>query len=438
MKLSAAAVVSGVYSGLSCFLDAAAFSTVVFLPAALPLDIGIQHALLGFVLMQGVMCAVSPAGKILTPVSYEVMPFLAKFASIAKKALPAAAPAGALLTTVLAGSMLVNAVAAAACALLSLLPIGGSIEKLLPPALQAGLFSAIGWGLYSLSFETLMIDGFPFSPQLLEWSAARLYLPAHVLGIGLWLASRRTSHPALFPGFVIGVAALTHGVRLATGTSLAQAQESHWLMAATAGRPCTILWSAAYDAPAVQWGVLMSAEALKELVCAALFGPVVNTLLNLVLIGPVIEESVQLPSELRAHAAGLAATALGGGYANYIAVSNTAIHRKCGGIERISCACAAAVAALFFFVHPLFAVVGYVPTLVVAAICVYIGVDFLWDNLVVALYANGFGASLASWAVLIVCLAQDMLWGVLLGVAGFQIYAALFAPKAQAAAKKKD
>lgn len=33
-------------------------------------------------------------------------------------------------------------------------------------------------------------------------------------------------------------------------------------------------------------------------------------------------------------------------------------------------------------VHPLFVVVGYVPTLVVAAICVYIGVDFLWDNLV--------------------------------------------------------
>ena len=119
-KLSTAAIVSGVYSGLSCFLDAAAFSTVVFLPAALPLDVGIQHALLGFVLMQGVICAISPAGTILTPVSYEVMPFLAKFATLAKKAMPKAAPAGALLSTVLAGSMLVNATAAAACLLLSL------------------------------------------------------------------------------------------------------------------------------------------------------------------------------------------------------------------------------------------------------------------------------------------------------------------------------
>ena len=42
----------------------------------------------------------------------------------------------------------------------------------------------------------------------------------------------------------------------------------------------------------------------------------------------------------------------------------------------------ALVAALFFAVHPLFVVVGYVPTLLAAATCVYIGVDFLWDNLV--------------------------------------------------------
>ena len=171
---------------------------------------------------------------------------------------------------------------------------------------------------------------------------------------------------------------------------------------------------------------------------AVLFGPVVNTLLNLVLIGPVIERRVELPAELAAHAAGLGATALGGGYANYIAVSNTAIHRKCGGVDRASCLCSAAVAALFFFVHPLFAVVGYVPTLVVAAICVYIGCDFLWDNLVDALLTNGLRASLASWAVLALCLAKDMLWGVLLGVAAFQLHARLLAPAPpKAAATKK-
>ena len=105
----------------------------------------------------------------------------------------------------------------------------------------------------------------------------------------------------------------------------------------------------------------------------------------------------QLPRELMAHGAGALATAVGGGYSNYIAVSNTAIHRKCGGRDKRSCFCAAAVALGFFLVHPLFVVVGYVPTLVVAATCVYIGIDFLWDNLV----APGVSLSaLSSWAVL--------------------------------------
>ena len=35
----------GLYTGLSVFLDGAAFATVVFGPAGLPLDVGIQHVL---------------------------------------------------------------------------------------------------------------------------------------------------------------------------------------------------------------------------------------------------------------------------------------------------------------------------------------------------------------------------------------------------------
>ena len=64
---------------------------------------------------------------------------------------------------------------------------------------------------------------------------------------------------------------------------------------------------------------------------------------------------------------------------------------------------------------------GYVPTLVIAAIiCVYIGADFLWDNLVTAAAQNGAAAAAGSVAVLALCVHKDMLWGSLLGVAGFQ------------------
>lgn len=81
---------------------------------------------------------------------------------------------------------------------------------------------------------------------------------------------------------------------------------------------------------------------------------------------------------------------------------------------------AASLALLFFLVHPLFVIVGYVPTLVVAAICIYIGIDFLWDHLVVP------GLSVraaASWVVLSICLYNDMLTGVVVGMIGFQAVA---------------
>ena len=112
------------------------------------------------------------------------------------------------------------------------------------------------------------------------------------------------------------------------------------------------------------------------------------------LVGPVIEEAPDTSQELRAHAAGSLAAAVGGGYSNYVAVSNTAIHIKCGGRTKASCYVGALVAALFFCVHPLFIVVGYVPTLLAAATCVYIGIDFLWDNLV----RSGLGRGLVTEA----------------------------------------
>ena len=96
----------------------------------------------------------------------------------------------------------------------------------------------------------------------------------------------------------------------------------------------------------VQWKLLLRPDALYKLASATLFGPVISTVLNLLLVGPVIEEAPDTSRELRAHAAGSLAAAVGGGYSNYLAVSNTAIHIKCGGRTKASCYVGALVAAL--------------------------------------------------------------------------------------------
>ena len=73
-----------------------------------------------------------------------------------------------------------------------------------------------------------------------------------------------------------------HSVRIATGTSIGAARAGGWLMAEAAGEPCTKLWQAMAPA-AIRWDVMFSGEALKQLLCAALFGPLVNTVLNFLL-----------------------------------------------------------------------------------------------------------------------------------------------------------
>ena len=413
-------VVAGIYSGIMQFTFATACASIVFVPVGLPVSIGIQHCLIGYFIMQAVVAKTNSLreGVVLLSPSFEVLPFLSKFAMIVAGAVGTSAAPGAVLATVLAGSVLCNLMSAALLAMASELPVD-DINSLLPPPLQAGLFAAIGWSLYLLAFDTL---GLSFTARaLFTRSAARLWVPANVLGLGLWGTSRKTDSPLLFPIFILAVTALVHGVRLGTGTSVLASRGAGWLMAEAAGQPVNALWRS-FSPSLIRWDILRSAAALKQLVCAALFGPLVNTVLNYVLYGPMIKEKLDLKKELRSHAVGSVAGAAVGGYPNYIGLSDSAIHRKMGGLDRRSCYIASAVAGLFLLAYPLCGVVGYLPTLVIAGVLVFVGCDFMYDNLFEATQASGAKAGLVAAAVFAVCVQQDMLLGSVLGIAGAQLH----------------
>jgi SulP family sulfate permease len=414
-------IVAGTYSGVMQFTFAAACASIIFAPVGLPLSIGIQHALIGFVITGGIVAKTTgvKSGVSLAVPSFEVLPFLSKFAVVVAGALGAGAGPGVLLATILAGSILSNLLASVLLTVASGLPVD-DVESLLPPPVQAGLFSAIGWSLYLLSFDTLGLS--TSASSLLTRQALNLWVPANILGIGLWRASRKTDSPLLFPAFILATTALVHGVRLATGTSVGAARSAGWLMAEAVSAPATALWHA-LSPSLIRWDVIFSAPALKQLVCAALFGPLVNTVLNYVLYAPMVKQKLDLKRELRSHAAATAAAAAVGGYSNYLGLSDTVIHRKIGGLDRLSVYVAVGVGALFLLAYPLCGAVGYLPTLAIAAILVFVGCDFLYDNLVEATKANGIKAGLAAATVLAVCVQKDMLWGSLLGIGGAQAYA---------------
>ena len=158
---TAGSIVAGTYTGVMQFTFAATCATIIFAPVGLPLAIGISHALVGFVITQMLVAKTTgvKGGVALAVPSFEVLPFLAKFAVIVAGA---NAPAGEALATVLAGSILATALGAALLAAASELPVD-AIDRLLPPPLQAGLFASIGWSLYCLSFDTLGLSATPSS-----------------------------------------------------------------------------------------------------------------------------------------------------------------------------------------------------------------------------------------------------------------------------------
>ena len=212
-------IAAGSYSGLVAgFLNCVVVASIVFAPVGLPQMIGVQHALVGFVVTQIVVTRLTGVSALITVPSFEALPFMARFAVIASDAIGPDNSAG-LLATVLAGSLVVSLIATAMLGLVSASPVD-EVEKLLPPcaaralaaspqgpraycictlscsshqppptspgpcarrsALQAGLFAAIGWSLYLLSYDTL---GLGFGSDLLTREAARLWLPANAVGL---------------------------------------------------------------------------------------------------------------------------------------------------------------------------------------------------------------------------------------------------------------
>ena len=147
-------IAAGTYSGLVAgFLNCAAVASIVFAPVGLPLSIAVQHALVGFVVTQLVVTKLTGVGALLAVPSFEALPFMARYAVLVSNAL-GQDQMPSVLATVLAGSLAMSLLASAMLAAVSASPVD-EVEKLLPPALQAGLFAAIGWSLYLLSYDTL-------------------------------------------------------------------------------------------------------------------------------------------------------------------------------------------------------------------------------------------------------------------------------------------
>jgi hypothetical protein len=101
----------------------------------------------------------------------------------------------------LAASCVVNGLAALLLGLLSFLPISAAfMAKLLPPVLQSGVMATVGWGIYTLAFDSLSVPG-PNEAIAAAWASsgdglALALALTLILTLALTLALYPSSNPS--------------------------------------------------------------------------------------------------------------------------------------------------------------------------------------------------------------------------------------------------
>ena len=236
---------------------------------------------------------------------------------------------------------------------------------------------------------------------------ARLWLPANVLGIGLWFVSRRVDSP-----FFSRLHRADDGRRARRPRAhgdVGRGAPAGWLMAEAAGAATQL-----YTSLSPRWsaGTCLQLGRLPVIGERRALRPRGEHGAQLPALRPALQDEAQRQARApRAAGAGLAAA--GGGYSSYVAPSNTAIHRKVGGTTKLSTYVAAAICALFVVAHLLAPSSAMPPSSSPRSAST--SADFLYDNLAEPFAAalggegGGLGRALTvagSWAVLLLCVKK--------------------------------
>lgn len=423
--------VAGIFTGLNVFIDCTGLSALLFVGPVLEpsLDIAVKHYLIGFIVTQAFVTMRSRCEQpMITPPGYEVMPGLCQLAAyLVAEVQSEVHTTCQLISTVIVGASLVSVLAGLVLTAMSWHPAAARLPEMIPEPVKAGVLAVIGWNLWNMSIELVTSLTLPELLQnealLTTRSGVALWLPGQAAGAVLWLLLRSSEHPMIVPLTLVLVFALVHAMRVGSGMSVEEAQSAHWLLPSTEGRPFWTLW-ASLDVRAVRWDLLLRGPGLSHVVSAALVGPILNTCLNLALAQSTTQ--LDVPTEMRAHGTAVVAAGCVAGASNYLALSNTAVHEKCGGLTRASSWVAVVCAMVFLVVHETFAVIGFVPRAVIATVCAYAGFDFLWDSLVSGCAPTAHYAT--ACLTLLLCNRYGMLQGGALAMLVHVLLRAAFGP----------
>lgn len=284
-----------------------------------------------------------------------------------------------------------------------------NLVRYVPFPVVGGFLAGTGWLLTDGAVNVMAGSRITIAAlgTLFNVAALAQWLPGLALAVVALLVLRRTSHPLVLPGLLLGATAVFHVVLRFAGTSAATARADGWLLGPF---PTETLWHPPTVAmlQQVRWDAILAQSGTLGIV-------VLISLLAYLLYATglelVMQRDVRLNREMQVVGVANLVGGLGGGPVGYQALSlSTLSYRMTPGV-RLTGLVVSALCALVLLGGS--TALAQVPTFVPGGILLYLGLDFL----IAWLYDTRHRLSRGEYAIVVVITVAIAVFGALEGVA---------------------
>lgn len=247
--------------------------------------------------------------------------------------------------------------------------------RFMPYPVIGGFLGATGWLMITGAMQVVS-DQRPNLSNLSAFAApsvAAKFAAGAAVAVALHILMRRSKNPLVLPGILLFAFALTHIVLMATGTTLAHAQDSGWMFRPQPTAALMLPWTAR----AVRDFPWSDVPSLAGDVLAVIFVTLSTLLLNTSGIEIATRSEANIERDLKVLGIANIAAATLGGYVSCTSFSRSMLVRTAGATSRLSGLTVAAISAAALIVNP--AVLGYVPKYVLGGLLFYLGADLVYQ-----------------------------------------------------------
>lgn len=303
--------------------------------------------------------------------------FMAVIVAAIVAAMPAGASAEETFLTAVAAIALSTLLTAGFFLILGVFRLG-ELVRFLPYPVIGGFLAGTGWLLLTSAFATMIIvpEGSTMISMIMQLDKLIYWLPGLILALIMLFFLRRSDHALLMPGIVIGGTLLFYFMVWISGTSLTELEEQGWLLGPF---PAEGLWQplTPADLAQVDWSAIVSQSASIVIVFLV---SAISLLLNVSGLELVARRDIEINRELRVGGVANLASAAVSGLIGYQQLGLSVLNFKSEAGSRLVGLIAAGLCAVVLLFGA--AVVSLIPIVIISALLLYLGIEFLYDWLI--------------------------------------------------------